>query len=247
MKRSGWLIILGMALVGLSAYLYFFHFLIFDDPHHIFIYMLGDLAFLPIDILLVTLVIHRLLSVREKRSRLQKLNMVIGTFFSEVGTKLLARFSDCDPRLGDIKKDLVVTREWGDREFARVTKKLRTHDYVIDGSKADLKSLKGFMRQHRDFLVSLLENPNLLEHESFTELLQAAFHLAEELAFRKDIDSLPESDRDHIAIDIQRVYRVLAHQWLDYMRHLKDSYPYLFSLAMRTNPFDAEASPVVDA
>ncbi len=245
MRGYGWLILLGVALVGLSAYLYIYHFLIFDDPHHIFIYMLGDLAFLPIDVLLVTLVIHGMLSVREKRLRLQKLNMVIGMFFSEVGTKLLARLSDCDPRLDEIKNDLVVTREWDEREFARVSRKLRRHDYLIDGSKADLKSIRGFLRQHRDFTVSLLENPNLLEHESFTELLQAAFHLGEELAFREDIDSLPQSDRDHVAIDIQRVYRVLAYQWLDYMRHLKDNYPYLFSLAMRTNPFDEEASPVV--
>jgi hypothetical protein len=33
--------------------------------------------------------------------------------------------------------------------------------------------------------------------------------------------------------------------WLDYVRHLKDGYPYLFSLAMRTNPLDETASPVV--
>jgi hypothetical protein len=38
---------------------------------------------------------------------------------------------------------------------------------------------------------------------------------------------------------------MLVHQWLDYMRHLKKDYPYLFSLAMRTNPFDQEATPVV--
>jgi hypothetical protein len=34
----------------------------------------------------------------------------------------------------------------------------------------------------------------------------------------------------------------LIMQWLDYMKHLKHDYPYLFSLAMRTNPFDANAS-----
>jgi hypothetical protein len=27
---------------------------------------------------------------------------------------------------------------------------------------------------------------------------------------------------------------------------LKDNYPYLFSLAMRTNPFDLSASPIVN-
>jgi len=38
---------------------------------------------------------------------------------------------------------------------------------------------------------------------------------------------------------------LLVHQWLDYMKHLKDNYPYLFSLAMRANPFDQDASPIV--
>ncbi len=37
----------------------------------------------------------------------------------------------------------------------------------------------------------------------------------------------------------------LIEQWLNYMRFLKDEYPYLFALAMRTNPFDREASPIV--
>jgi hypothetical protein len=29
------------------------------------------------------------------------------------------------------------------------------------------------------------------------------------------------------------------------MRYLKNNYPYLFSLAMRTNPFDQNATPVI--
>jgi len=43
----------------------------------------------------------------------------------------------------------------------------------------------------------------------------------------------------------QRVYGLLVPEWLAYMKHLKKNYPYLFSLAMRTNPFDADASVVV--
>jgi hypothetical protein len=91
----------------------------------------------------------------------------------------------------------------------------------------------------------LLENPVLLEHESFTDLLQAVFHMTEELAGRENMKQLPEADYEHLAGDMKRVYALLAHQWLDYMRHLKDNYPYLFSLAMRTNPFDQDASPIV--
>ena len=49
----------------------------------------------------------------------------------------------------------------------------------------------------------------------------------------------------HLAGDAKRAYHLLVQQWLDYMRFLKDEYPYLFALAMRTNPFDREASAIV--
>lgn len=57
--------------------------LFFRDPHHIFLYLIGDIAFVFIEVLLVTLIIHQLLSRREKQAMLKKLNMVIGAFFSE--------------------------------------------------------------------------------------------------------------------------------------------------------------------
>ena len=93
----------------------------------------------------------------------------------------------------------------------------------------------------RGFLLGLLENQNLLEHEQFTDLLWATFHLLEELMYRNDFSHLSKSDLDHLAGDIDRVYALLICQWIMYMQHLKNNYPYLFSLAMRTNPFDADA------
>jgi hypothetical protein len=44
---------------------------------------------------------------------------------------------------------------------------------------------------------------------------------------------------------MKRTYSQLVVQWLLYMEHLKDDYPYLFSLAVRTNPFDPDASSIV--
>jgi hypothetical protein len=40
---------------------------------------------------------------------------------------------------------------------------------------------------------------------------------------------------------MQRAYWALISQWLNYMNHLREFYPYLFSLAVRTNPFDPDA------
>ncbi len=245
MKRFSWQILLGLCLIALSTIFYLLHYAIFRDPHHIFLYLVGDVAFVFIEVLLVTLIIHQVLSMREKRTRLEKLNMVIGAFFSEVGTRLVAYFSDFDPKLDRIRKELVVTNDWSEQEFSSVSKRLKNYDYGVEIQKVELEDLADFLIAKRDFLLRLLENPTLLEHEAFTELLRSVFHLTEELAYREALTQLPDSDYQHLAGDIKRVYVLLVHQWFDYMKHLKDNYPYLFSLAMRANPFDRDASPIV--
>ncbi len=245
MKRLNWQTVLGLSLVALSAFFYLIHYLIFRDAHHIFIYMVGDIAFVPIEVLMVTLIIHRLLTEREKRAMLKKMNMVIGAFFSEVGTQLLKSFYGFDAHADTMKKDLIVGTNWSAKDFSRALKHFKVYDYSIDSKRGDLKKLQRFLVDKRGFLLVLLENPNLLEHESFTDLLWAVFHLTEELDNRTDVTQLPNPDYDHLSGDIKRAYALLISAWLAYMSHLKTDYPYLFSLAVRTNPFDPQASPEV--
>jgi hypothetical protein len=242
MKRYNWQILLGLSLIFLSAILYFTHYAIFRDARHIFLFLIGDIAFVPIEVLLVTLIIHRVLSAREKRSRLKKMNMVIGAFFSEVGTRLLKNLSGFDPNLEKMGGDFIIKSNWSHKDFALMSKRLRGYDYVIDSKKGDLGELKSFLVGKRGFLLGLLENPNLLEHESFTDLLWAVFHLTEELASREDVRQLVDKDYAHLSADIKRAYILLISEWLAYVQHLKDDYPYLFSLAIRSNPFDPNAS-----
>jgi hypothetical protein len=244
-KHLKWQIILAASLIGLSAILYFIHYAIYHDARHIFIYLVGDIAFIPIQVLLVTVIIDQVLRAREKNARMQKLNMVIGAFFSELGTKLLAHLSDWDPKLDDIRNELMVSGDWSPDDFTTASKHLRKYEYLIDIRQADLDGLREFLAKKIDFLLRLLENPTLLEHESFTDLLWAVFHLAEELSAREKLHALPPSDYEHLAGDMKRIYGLLVHEWLNYMEHLKGNFPYLFSLAMRTNPFDQEASPII--
>jgi hypothetical protein len=173
------------------------------------------------------------------------MNMVIGAFFSELGTTILTFFSDYDPNLEHIRRNLLVANDWSKEEFSRVSKLLKNYSCEIDIEKADLVYTRSFLVQKRDFLLRLLENPILLEHESFTQLLQAVFHLMDELENREELKQLPDSDKNHIAGDIKRAYSLLVVEWLGYMRYARDNYPYLFSFAMRTNPFDQSASVVL--
>ncbi len=245
MKHFKWQIILCISLVVLSAIFYIIHYIIFRDAHHIFIYMIGDIAFVFIEVLLVTMIIHEVLAIREKRLLLEKLNMVIGSFFSEVGKELLKIFAVFDPQVDRIRESLVITDRWTPEQFLDVSRTLKEYRHDIDITRSNVTPLKHLLVGKREFMLRLVENQNLLEHDSFTELLMAVFHLTEELESRADLLRLPETDRKHLANDMRRAYSLLISEWLDYMKHLKENYPYLFSFAMRTNPFDPEATPEI--
>jgi len=245
MKSLRWQVKLGGMLLLLTILLYALHFLIFRDARHIGIYFLGDLAFLPIQVLLVSLIVAQLLVQREKEQKLDKMNMVIGAFFSEAGTRLLKSFSTFDVHAEDTCRHLQVRASLAENDRLQVKDFLRQYDFAMSTDKGDLEALKAFLVGKRTFLLTLLENPNLLEHDTFTELLWAVFHLMEELSLRPAFAGLPPSDHDHLAADMKRAYRLLIEEWLEYLWHLKRRYPYLFSLSIRTNPFDRDASVIV--
>ncbi|MEE4352161.1 MAG: hypothetical protein V2J25_04755 [Desulfatiglans sp.] len=246
MKSVRWQILLGLLLLALSVFFYFIHYLIFSDLHHISIFALGDISFVFVEVLLVTLIIHRVLDEREKKIRLEKMNMVIGVFFSEVGTKLLEIISKWDPQIENIQQEWDLEGESSRHKFERISAYLKKHDYDIQSDKPDWEALREFLIDKRDCLMRLLENPNLLEHESFTDALWPTFHLAEELEAHVGIENISEADHKHLCRDTMRVYGTLALQWISYMEHLKANYPYLFSFSLRINPFEKGATPAVD-
>jgi voltage-gated potassium channel len=187
-----------------------------------------------------------MLAKREIKNRMEKLNMVIGVFFSEVGMGLMDNFSRYDPDFDIIRPELIITAQWTDKDFNAASANAHKHNYGVDIGMVDLEDLKKFLFEKRGFLVRLLENPVLMEHQSFTDLLRATFHLTEELAYRKSFAGLPKPDGDHLAVDIKRVFHLIVGEWLTYLRYLKKNYPFLFSLALRTNPFDFKASVVIN-
>ena len=193
----------------------------------------------------VSIATDMLLSKREDEIRRQKLSMVIGIFFSEVGTELLRLISGFSTNLDEIRREVIVENDWEEGDFLSAREHLRDMKHGVDMRRGKLGELKGLLLGKRPVMVGLMQNPTLLEHESFTELLRAAFHLTEELSYREDVTLLTDSDDAHLAGDVERVQNLLVDQWLDHLRHLKNDYPYLFSLALRTNPFDGDASAIV--
>lgn len=246
MKYLNWKVALAVILLVLSTCFYLLHYLIFKDAHHIFVYLIGDIAFVFVEVLLVTLLIHSILERREKMARLEKLNMIIGAFFSEVGTKLLNILSEWDPEIAKVQEELFTGKNAEKKKFGAISRYLKQHKYKIDPKDPDWETLRTFLVSKRAFLLRLLVNQSILEHESFTLLLWAVFHLTEELEARETFKDMESEDAKHLIVDIVRVYGQLAKQWISYMEHLNNNYPFLFSLSLRKNPFNENASPVIE-
>ena len=189
--------------------------------------------------------IESMIDERERKTRIEKLNMLIGTFFSELGIILLKKMSAHDSSVDEIRSVLVVSSTWSDAEFERARSVIENHTYNLDSCTVPMDDLYSFLQDHKGFLLVMLENPQMIEHDSFTPLLQALYHLTEEMAARETLTGLPQTDCAHLSVDLNRVYRLLMREWLTYMQYLKHTYPYLFSLAMRKNPFDKNASVIV--
>jgi hypothetical protein len=182
---------------------------------------------------------------REESFRREKLNMVAGLFFSELGTGLLRQFAQLDTKIVMLNQILKVSNKWENEDFHKAKKSLKEHRFVIDSRRGDLLKLREYLQKRANFLLRMLESPTLQEHENFTDLIRAVFHLRDELLTRVDLSEMPNTDRQHLEGDIVRIYKLLVLEWLSHMRYLKDNYGYLLSLALRVNPFDPEASPVV--
>jgi hypothetical protein len=246
-SRRSEMALLAALLVG-GAVLYAIRWMLFPAAqlhNEMWRFLIGDVAFLFLQVAIVTLVIDGMLRRRERQQMKYKLNMVIGAFFSELGTSLLGRVAVTDLALADVRDDLLPRQDWTEANYTTAKAALKAHHAKIDIGACDLYELKDMLEKEKRFVLGLLGNQALLEHEEFSELLWAVTHLAEELAVRESLDDLPTPDRIHITGDVKRVFTLLTYEWLEYVRHLQLQYPYLFSLAVRTNPLDPAAKAEV--
>lgn len=245
MKENSWYLKIAIALITLSVIFYTVQIFIFHNERDTFFYMLQDLAFVPVSVLLVTLILDRLLKKREKQSLLNKMNMVIGVFFNDMGSDLIRILDRFIQNISEVNAGLQISARWKDDDFNKIIQnfKIKNEQFVLNSQ--NLIVLKDFLEKKKEGLLNMLANPNLLEHDRFTNLLWAVFHVADELAHRSDFNNLPQTDIEHLRGDMVRAYTLMIFEWAAYMKHLKKDYPYLFSLAVRTNPFNPEARVTV--
>lgn len=244
-KTSFYTILLTILLSFTSFAIYIIQLILYHSPRDTTFYFFQDIAFLPLQIAIVTIVIGKILNDREKKERIKKLNMTISVFYSEVGTELMMKLIQFITSYEELKPYLNISDGWSNKDFQKSAAFIKNYNVQISSTTADLQHLKSLLMLKRFFLFNMLENPNLLEHETFTDMLWSILHLADELLARENFDTLPDTDIKHLEIDIKRTVNAILVQWIGYMSHLKSDYPYLFSLEIRKNPFNNDRDIII--
>lgn len=228
MKKNKYYVMVSVVLLLLSAIMFYIHYLVFGQAENTAYYTLMNLCFIPINSLVVTLLLETLIEAKAKKERIEKLNMLVSIFFTELGFKLMHLIIK-----GDVKTKNSITSF---DDLNKIENYINNIEYTVDIDDINIKAVKDLLLKNNDLLINLITNENLHQHEIFTDLLMAVIHLRDEILF-VETHGTTQIDDAHIARDIERVYKSIAIQWINYLKYLKINYPFLYNNAIRINPF----------
>jgi len=226
-----------LLLLCASALLYAIHYLIFRDLHHLAIFGLHELAFVPLEVILVTLGLDQLVEKTHREEARSKVSIIETLYFNESGGTMLRYLTSFDPDAARLRELLQVTEDWHSSDFRQAIRQLKSYPFLLDLDRIDFFGLHYHLSQRHEYYRSMLENPALTQSESFTEMIMKIYLLWEELDGRTNLYQLPEKDRNYLAELLHEIYRELTEYWLDNVYNHSIHNRFRLHRAIESNPF----------
>lgn len=226
-----------LLLLCASALLYAIHYLIFRDLHHLAIFGLHELAFVPLEVILVTLGLDQLVEKTHREEARSKVSIIETLYFNESGGTMLRYLTSFDPDAARLRELLQVTEDWHSSDFRQAIRQLKSYPFLLDLDRIDFFGLHYHLSQRREYYRSMLENPALTQSEAFTEMIMKIYLLWEELDGRTNLYQLPEKDRNYLAELLHEIYRELTEYWLDNVYNHSIHNRFRLHRAIESNPF----------
>ena len=135
MRLRRWQVEIAVTLIVAAIVVYALRWLLFPSEsfhREMLRYLVDDIAFLFIQVLLVSMLLDGLMQRRNRETMLNKLNMIIGAFFTECGTDVLGRIAKLDTDLDEVRGDLLPRMAWKTADYARAKQAFREHKPVIE-------------------------------------------------------------------------------------------------------------------
>lgn len=226
-----------LLLLCASALLYAIHYLIFRDLHHLAIFGLHELAFVPLEVILVTLGLDQLVEKTHREEARSKVSIIETLYFNESGGTMLRYLTSFDPDAARLRELLQVTEDWHSSDFRQAIRQLKSYPFLLDLDRIDFFGLHYHLSQRHEYYRSMLENPALTQSEAFTEMIMKIYLLWEELDGRTNLYQLPEKDRSYLAELLHEIYRELTEYWLDNVYNYSIHNRFRLHRAIESNPF----------
>lgn len=198
-----------------SGALYLLHYLIFRDLHHIGIFFLHELAGMPLEVILVSLFLDRLIEKTHEEESQSKLSIIETLFFNESGGHMLGYLTSFDPHSSQLAEILHVTMDWKASDYLNAKKQLKAYSFHLDVEKVDFFGLHYHLNERREYYRNILENPALTQSSEFTELVMKIHLMWEELDCRTDLYNLDLHEKDYLGELLTEIYQELVEYWLD--------------------------------
>ncbi|MDD5922790.1 MAG: hypothetical protein PUC44_06395 [Eubacteriales bacterium] len=222
-KKTSTLVLI---LAAVSAGIYALQILFFHDPGTTFFYIFQDLAFIPISIAITTVVVGSIMDERSKRDSRAKTRMLMGTFFSGIGAKLMVvLLRAADHTIA--AKDAMASCYSRVPEEERI-ERIRQTDFNITLDQETYDQTRELLEGWETELMILSSNPLLLEHETFTELLFGLFQLMDEFRLRGNYENLNEDAVSHMGEDFSRVLRLLLLCAFENRKYTQENFPVFY-------------------
>ena len=220
-----------------SALMYVIHYLIFRDFHHIAIFFVHDVAFLPLEVILVSLGFDRLIEKTGQEEARSKLSIIETLFFDESGGELLRYLSRFDPNASQLRAIVQVTVDWTPVDYINAKRRLNAHSFRLDVEQIDFFGLHDHLNKRHEYYLHILENPALTQSHEFTELVMKLYLLWEELHQRTDLRHLNPGEQQMLAGLLSEIYQELTEYWIDNAHNHCVHNPYRVRRLIMDNPF----------
>ena len=123
-----WKIKFSILMVILIIIIYGSNYLVLGDAEHIISYIWTHLGFIPVDILVVAFLLDEIIERKEKEAMLEKLDMLMSTFFSEVGNELISQLSAANKYKASTE-NLKSIKNWDDKDYENKLNELLSNRY----------------------------------------------------------------------------------------------------------------------
>ena len=154
MKRD-WKIKFSILMIIAAIIIFGTNYLVLKDTHSIVSYVWLHIGFIPIDIIIVAFILEDIMSRKEKEAIYEKLDMLISTFFTEIGNELIEEFSSANEFKASTSY-LKAIPNWDDAEYDKQLKKLKNAniDFNVDiegGKRAEFLINLGVRKKENIF------------------------------------------------------------------------------------------------